>query len=78
MGARVLAGRVEQGRIVVEGDEALPEGAVVSIAVSSAADESVEVDAELARELEDRMDEYDRDPSKVVPLAEVLASLQRP
>ena len=68
---RLISGRVRQGQVVV--DEALPEGAEVTVAFD-ADDEPAEVTAEEARELESRIAAVVR--GEFVAAEDVLASLR--
>jgi hypothetical protein len=68
MPMRVVRGRVEDGRVVV--DEPLPEGAEVTVVVA-AGDESFDLDEEQIAELRASIDEADR--GELVPLDVVLS-----
>jgi len=64
---RVVHGRVEHGRIVV--DEELPEGTEVTVVVA-AGEEAFELDEEQIAALRESIEEADR--GQLVPLDEVL------
>jgi hypothetical protein len=67
MSMKVVRGRVEDGRVVV--DEPLPEGTEVTVVVASG-DESFDLSEEQIAELRASMDEADR--GELVPLDVVL------
>jgi hypothetical protein len=71
---RMIAGRVQQGRVLL--DEPLPEGTDVAVAVPGTEEETVEVEEALVRELEQRIADVERN-GRLVPLSEVLASMRR-
>jgi hypothetical protein len=68
MSMKVVRGRVEDGRVVV--DEPLPEGAEVTVVVA-AGDETFDLDEEQIAALRASMDEADR--GELVPLDVVLS-----
>jgi len=65
---RITSGRVESGRIVVEG-EPLPDGATVTV-LARKADESFELDAASEAELLLSLEQADR--GQLIPTAKVL------
>ena len=66
---KVVHGRVEQGRIVV--DEALPEGTEVTVVVA-AGEETFDLDEEQIAALRESIEQADR--GELVPLDEVLSA----
>ena len=73
MSMRVFTGRVEDGKIVPDGDVSLPEGATVTV-IADGPDESASLSEEQEAELLEAIDEVDR--GEVITAADLLSRLK--
>ena len=73
MAMRVFPGRVEDGKIVPDGDVPLAEGTTVTVLVDSP-DESFSLPREQEQQLLDAIDEVDR--GEVIRAADLLSRLK--